>query len=212
MHAAFGEKLVAGRDRTQISTFPPPLLTPCTFARRRVLLLYVTLHRAWLQVGACLYWSPDPIDAFTVTWRQSRADQGSAFGLVLRTEQPVFDKAKNREARVGPNSAQGQGEKLVENINSRVNKWFDWRAVGGGQGYVRRYVAHSISCTLAAWSCSPVTTCYCLSPCRFVAHKLHFGDVELQIVRNDYTHMEDAAGRPAPNATQLVPQYMNTQV
>ena len=69
-----------------------------------------------------------------------------------------------------------EGETLAGSISRRMGSWFDMSTAGGGMGYVRK---DSLQ-------------------------RLHYGDVNLQVIRSNYQFMT-----PEGNSTQLVPSYLN---
>jgi hypothetical protein len=105
----------------------PDLTTPVAINKR-----CAKVNRGEILEGACLYYSPDPIDSLSITWKADTNMKN--FGVTLITETPHISAEDERRIYGGSSSA-ADGESYLEQLRAR----FAFRGgAGGGNGYVVR--------------------------------------------------------------------------
>ena len=87
--------------------------------------------RGSLIEHACLYYSPDPIDALTITWQVNGG--GSNFGVDIVTEFPYISRKREREIYGAFRSRDNDGASIVEKMKLQLAN-FKLSTAGGGKG------------------------------------------------------------------------------
>lgn len=90
-----------------------------------------------LLAGGCLYYTPDPIDSFTVVW-QDDGTPGSKTGVVMVTEYTKFEGGRVARAAV---TERGDDDQSWEERAQGVLSGWGFKEEGGGLGYAVKNAA-----------------------------------------------------------------------